>query len=516
MLAASLEGYRRTRAQLERHLGDELLRVVLTASTSVNSDLLPMIYRNQVGELEGQDEFGEIRQLLLSIKTANRLNSRGSPIYILRPSPDYARTRELEFVVMSDPDAKGEFYVGNRYAAQAHNLAALEGQASASPAYTDSEGAWISASAPLRDRQGHVTAILQADWPVDFLEAEARKVAWQIMMTSVLMLAAASLLAAGLARSLAHPVFQLVTVTKQIAAGVFDQTVNIRRNDELGDLANSINGMASQLKEAQWLLLRRQEELANALAAAEAGSRAKSQFMATISHELRTPLNGVLGCNALLMETALDSEQMEYAETIRQSAAGLFSLLTNVLEYANADVTKVENVRLDLRALFARVEQTWGPEAAQKGLALTASVSAAVPLEMAGDSDRLWHAISHLVENAIKFTARGEINIRARVESAADPVLLIEVQDTGVGIDAEATAGLFEPFQQGDGSSTRAYGGLGLGLALCRQLVAMMKGTIGVSSQLGEGSTFWIRLPLRSVQGVMGAGAATPPATPVA
>lgn len=399
VLAASLEGYRRTRAQLERHLGDELLRVVLTASTSINSDLSPMIHRNPLGELEGQDEFQEIRQLLLSIKTTNRLNSRGSPIYILRPSPDYARTRELEFVVMSDPDAKGELHAGNRYAAQAHNLAALDGQPSAGPAYTDSEGgAWISASAPLRDRQGRVTAIPRADWPVDFLEAEARKVAGQIMMTSVLMLAAASLLAAGLARSLAHPVFQLVSVTKQIAAGVFDQTVNIRRNDELGDLANSINGMASQLKEAQLLLLRRQEELANALAAAEAGSRAKSQFMATISHELRPPLNGVLGCNALLMETALDNEQMEYAETIRQSAAGLFSLLTNVLEYANADVTKLENVQLDLRVLFTRVEQTWGPETARKGLALTASVSAGVPSEIVDDSDRLWRAISHLVE----------------------------------------------------------------------------------------------------------------------
>lgn len=102
------------------------------------------------------------------------------------------------------------------------------------------------------------------------------------------------------------------------------------------------------------------------------------------------------------------------------------------------------------------------------------------------------------------------------MEPAADPVLLVEVQDTGVGIDPEATAGLFEPFQQGDGSSTRAYGGLGLGLALRRQLVAMMKGPIGVSSQLGEGSTFWIRLPPRSAQGVIGAGVAMPPAAPVA
>lgn len=494
IVAASAVSYRLHRQQIEHHLGDGLLRIVLTAAPLVNADLLAMVYRAEGGEIRGEEEFFELRKLLLSVEQSNGLLSSGSPIYILRPVRGDAA--HLEFVVTTKPDRHGRWPVGNVYPAQPHNLEALKGNASASAAYRDAEGAWISASAPLRDSSGRVVAILQADLPIGFLDAEARSKLTPLVFTAVVCLAMASLLSALIARSLAGPVKDLLRATREIARGGLNHRVTVDRNDELGDLAASVNQMAAQLGEAHAGLVARQVDLNQALAAAEAANRAKGQFLASVSHELRTPLNGVLGFSSLLLDSRLDDEQREYTQAIEESATGLLHLLTGVLDYASADPERVTGVPFDPVRLAEDVAEGIGADAARKGLDVFLQLDPALPRSVTGDEARLRQVLNQLSSNAVKFTHQGEIVIRLSGIRTNHFELRLEVSDTGIGIERSQFESIFEPFVQADGTSTREHGGMGLGLALCRRIVKLLGGRIGLESQPGQGSTFWAQVPL--------------------
>ncbi|MBV8951495.1 MAG: response regulator [Actinobacteria bacterium] len=245
---------------------------------------------------------------------------------------------------------------------------------------------------------------------------------------------------------------------------------------------------------------RASQDLAAARDAAMEASRLKSQFLASMSHEIRTPMNAVIGLNELLLGTALDTEQHEYAAGVATAAEGLLAIINDILDFSKVEAGKLEleTIDFDLGLLLEDVVALLADKAHSKGLELLAHPHPDLRTVVTGDPTRLRQVLVNLVSNAVKFTSRGEVVVRAEPVSNGGEVDVVrfEVTDTGLGIAPADQIRMFEPFSQADNSTTRRFGGTGLGLAIVRQLVELMGGELGLDSEVDRGSTFWFELPL--------------------
>jgi signal transduction histidine kinase/CheY-like chemotaxis protein len=383
-----------------------------------------------------------------------------------------------------------------------------------SPLYVESDPSqlklseWVSVAVPIARPDGKATGIVSAQQPI-----------YQYHHLLTAQQLPSFLLVAVLAGMLPGPLVFLIIghygakrlgrLTDGLLAlrtGRWNERLTEGGSAEMSQAVRIFNQTADQLSKDEAHKQAIIRDTLQARSQAESGAKAKSDFLASMSHEIRTPMNGIIGTTSLLLDTNLDSEQMDFVRMIRSSGESLLHLINDILDFSKLESAHMtlEDMPTNLEDLFQETLSIFAFKAAEKGLELNCYIAESMPARISGDFHRLKQVMVNLVGNAVKFTERGEIIIlahpviRRTLEQQDVPCLHISVRDTGIGIPTDKISRLFGAFVQADTSTTRKYGGTGLGLAISRKLVQLMGGEIQISSEPGVGSNFYFEIPLRA------------------
>ena len=370
---------------------------------------------------------------------------------------------------------------------------------------------WHIASITLDDEVlGRVELHLSHDGIEPALRAQMRSL---VLVGGLFLLVGGSLLVLLVRRLLGVPLEALDAHTRRLSRGELEAPVEVRARGELARLASTLEELRVNVRQARGDLEGRNAELVRvggekdralreleqALEATRTAERAKAEFLANMSHELRTPLNGVLGMSELLRGEGLEGEAGEWVEAVHGSALDLNRRIGGLFDWLalEKDALQVERVEFDFEELITETVEAHRERAAEKDLQLDYDLGTTLPGRVLGDAARLRQVLDQLVDNAIKFTDKGGVRLRAHWTQGDE--ILIEVADSGPGVDLDQLGQLFEPFHQADGSTTRRHGGTGLGLAIARRLVELMGGSLGARSPRSGGAVFEVRVPLPPV-----------------